>query len=224
MTTTTKMTMVVMMVMAAVVADVRGAFNEPTWGFQSYLQENFTLQCNHSDLIVTPHNHVEWILPNGDRVPRTSKKHVLSDGMRGTVTHMNLLINNVQDSDAGVYVCYVYTNIRKEALRGHLLRGLNLGGPMYREPFEEYRDNLMVGGLAAVVLFVPLVTACFVYKFRFQTKEQKAEKRAARLEATKHRRHLENNGKGQQLSEISVTNGAGESNAAFTEEKDDTRL
>ncbi|XP_076468005.1 uncharacterized protein LOC143298882 [Babylonia areolata] len=219
--------MAAMMVLMA--GEVKGAFNEPDWGFQSYLDEDFSLRCNHSSVVVEKDNHVVWMLPSGDRVDSLDKtrKERFQLSSESGVVDMVLTIKNVQDTDSGVYLCYVYERYYTAGeKKGPLLRGLNLGGPMYREPFDKYRDNLMVGGLAAVVLFVPLVTACFVYKFRFQTKEQKAEKRAARLEATKHRRHLENNGKGQQLSDVSVTNGKGESNPAYESVQDsmDTHL
>ena len=93
---------------------------------------------------------------------------------------------------------------------------------MYREAFEEYRYNLMVGGLAAVALFVPLVTACFVYKFRYQTAEQKRAKREARVEATRHQRHLETNGKGAELSTVTEKDGLGQVNPSY--DNVDTRL
>ena len=103
---------------------------------------------------------------------------------------------------------------------GHLLRGLNIGGHKYRTAFDEYRENLMIGGIAAAALFVPLVTACFVYKYRFQTKEQKAEKRQARLDANKHQRYLESGAKGTELTEVS----AGETNTAYVNDEVKTRL
>lgn len=219
---------VTVMIVAMVLVGAMGAYNEPDWGFQSYLDEPFTLKCNHSTLIASAYNYVEWQLPSGKTLDRGSEKYELSN--EALVANMRLTIQNVQDNDSGVYLCHVYDNDLKQTKRGQLLRGLNLGGPMYRDPFDEYRNNLMVGGLAAVVLFVPLVTACFVYKFRFQTKEQKTAKRAARLEATKHQRHLENNGKGtsagEELSEVSVNGGKGEINPVYENSSDEigTRL
>ena len=32
--------------------------NEPDWGFQSYLDADYTLKCNHSQLVVQPYNFV----------------------------------------------------------------------------------------------------------------------------------------------------------------------
>ena len=99
--------------------------------------------------------------------------------------------------------------------RGQLLRGLNVGGHKYREPFEEYRENLMVGGLAALALVIPLTTACFVYKFRYQTREDRRDKHEARLHLTAHQRHLEANGKDAELSGVAVKGGGeGEYNLA----------
>ncbi|KAL8598725.1 hypothetical protein ACOMHN_033289 [Nucella lapillus] len=209
----------VTMVVMAMVGCVRGAFNEPDWGFQSYLNESFTLICDRAQgLKVEAHNHIEWTLPNGQLVTQNTGKYVLISGLRGTVFNMQLTITNVQERDAGVYLCHVYNNIRKERKLGQLLRGLNLGGHKYREPFDEYRDHLMVGGIAAVVLFVPLVAACLIYKFRYQTQEDRAAKHAARLENTRHQRHLEAMGNGEtttELSEVSVSGGRGESNPAY---------
>lgn len=215
-------TMTVALVAAVMVVGVRGAYNEPDWGFQSYLNESFTLPCNHSTLIIEDWNYVEWTLPNKKLLVSGTTKYVLSG--QGNITNMYLTITDVQTSDTGVYVCHVYTDFNKGTYRGQLLRGLNLGGHKYREPFDEYRNNLMVAGLAALVLFVPLVTACFVYKFRYQTKDQRAGKHAARLEATKHQRHLEAKGKGAELSEVAVADGKGEINAAYDNNVAGTRL
>ena len=110
---------------------------------------------------------------------------------------------------------------------GQLLRGLNVGGHKYREPFEEYRYNLMVGGLAALALFLPFLTICFVYKFRYQTDEQKRSKREARLEANRHQRHLDANGKGAELTTVSEKDGLqGETNPSYDNgsEQTNTRL
>ena len=98
---------------------------------------------------------------------------------------------------------------------------------MYREPFDEYRYNLMVGGLAALALFLPSLTICFVYKFRYQTDEQKRSKREARLEATRHQRYLEANGKGAELTTVSEKDGQqGETNPSYENgsEQTNTRL
>ncbi|KAK7496565.1 hypothetical protein BaRGS_00012217 [Batillaria attramentaria] len=150
------------------VSGVSGEAREPDWGFQSYLDEDYTLSCNHTSLMPDPYNAVKWELPDGALMDRGTEKYMLSNG--DTVINMHLTIKNVQEMDKGVYMCHVYQtyNMAQREYRGRLLRGLNIGGHKYRDPFDEYRYNLMVGGLAAVALFVPLVTVCFVYKFRFQ--------------------------------------------------------
>ena len=35
--------------------------NEPDWGFQSYLDADYTLKCNHSELVVQPYNFVRSV-------------------------------------------------------------------------------------------------------------------------------------------------------------------
>ncbi|KAL8598726.1 hypothetical protein ACOMHN_033290 [Nucella lapillus] len=203
---------VAVLVLVGAVVGVRGAYNEPDWGFQSYLNEPFTLTCNHSSLMAVSGNYIEWELPHGEMLTRGTNKHVLSSQSGLVVANMHLTVNDIQTSDTGVYVCHIYENYLKLTKRGQLLRGLNLGGHKYSEPFDEYRDHLMVGGIAAVVLFVPLIAVCFIYKFRYQTNEQKTAKHVARLEATRHQRHLAANGKGAELSDVAVK---GESNLAY---------
>lgn len=202
------------------VVGIRG--DEPDWGFQSYLDEDFRLTCNHSTLLPQPRDQVSWELPNGNLLEQDTEKYTLTNGVStgaDDVVGMHLTIRNVQDADAGVYVCHVYENFQMNAYRGRLLRGLNIGGPMYRDQFDKYREHLIVAVIAAVVFFVPMVTLCFVYKFRYQTKEEKQAKYAQREEAFRHQRHLESNGPGGELS-----NSGGAVNVGFENEERNTKL
>ncbi|XP_025086464.1 uncharacterized protein LOC112559428 isoform X2 [Pomacea canaliculata] len=190
------------------------AAQEPQWGFQSYLDEDFTVVCNDSSLILEPYNFVVWETPVGDLIEiNTLDKYVVSNV--GKVINMHLTIKNVQEADKGVYLCHVYTDAQKIQKRGRMLRGLNIGGPMYREPFDEYRDHLMVGGICALILLVPLMTLCLLYKFRYQSKEVLAAKREARLMAMA-RHHQLQNGLSDQGTEFSTMSEGGEINHVYT--------
>ncbi|KAK7097365.1 uncharacterized protein [Littorina saxatilis] len=189
--------------------------NEPDWGFQSYLDADFEIPCNNSDLVVVTNNFIVWELPNGHMLDAGTDKYVLKN--YNNVAQMHLQVKNVQESDAGVYLCHVYNDFTKTQKRGKLLRGLNLGGHKFREPFEEYRYNLMVGGLAALALFVPLVTICLVYKFRYQTDQDRHEKHQARKGAFVHQRNWEANKKDAEMSAVNG-GGKGQDNPVYVNE------
>lgn len=98
---------------------------------------------------------------------------------------------------------YFFFSVNLTSKKGELiLRGLNIGGPLYLDPFDEYRDSVMIGGIAAACLFVPFAVGCLVYKYRYQSKEDRAEKKALRLKAKQRRQELEVNGKGTELPSV----------------------
>lgn len=198
------------------VAGSQGQIREPDWGFQSYLDEDYTFTCNHSSIPLQPNNNVLWELPSGGLVERNSDKYVLTDD--GSVVHLHLTIKNVKETDSGVYLCHIFENWVNR--RGRLLRGLNIGGHLYRDPFDEYRSNLMVAGIATAALLVPLMACCFIYKFRYQTTEDRAAKYAQRENAFKHQREFErSNGPEKELSDSGGVN-----NVAYENEEKSTKL
>lgn len=189
MRTTTPSLLAVMVGMALVEVHTFD-IQEGEWGFQAYLNEDYTLECNHSSLAIASDDSVSWELPNHVELTQAhmeSNKYLLHDGTTGVV-NMKLTVKAVSEKDAGVYLCHIHT--MSNTTRGFLLRGLNLAGPLYRDPFDEYRQNLMIGGIAAACLVVPLLGGCFLYKFRYQTSEQRSKKHELRKDQFKHQRYL----------------------------------
>lgn len=198
--------MMMVLVVAKAVDDVE--MNEPDWGFRSYLDEDYTLTCNHSTLMPEPDNYIVWELPESNiMLTNSNNKFTLADSaVSGSrVTNMHLTIKDVKEEDAGVYVCHVYTSYAAQSKRGQMLRGLNIGGHKYHDKWDEYKDNLVLGVIVAACLFVPLVVSCFVYKFRYQTSEQKQAKHDLRAQANQHQRYLADmKANGEELRAVST--------------------
>ncbi|XP_046553399.1 uncharacterized protein LOC124262863 [Haliotis rubra] len=150
---------------------------KPEWSYQTEIDTDIEIHCNDSDAVVQDGDMVKWHSPKGMAIMTSSDKYRLSD--TGPVRGITLTVKRVQHEDSGVYLCMVSRNmffVRK------INRAINLYQPSMRDKFDMYRNNVMVGGIAAAVFFVPLVAMCAIYKWRFKTQEDR--------DASKHAKYL----------------------------------
>lgn len=212
------MAVVVVVVMVEGVRGESSLIHQPDWGFWSYLDEDYTLHCLHSDLPLKPNNFIRWELPNGEFLDSSeNEKYELRSDPQKQVINMNLTIRNVQDADSGIYVCHVYETQTMQNKIGHVMRGLNLGVHLYRDPFDHYKHGVLVGGCAAAALLVLLSAGCLIYKFRYRTTPKQEHHHpdvSGNSQQTAASASL-GNGKETELSTVVAHDGQGELNRSF---------
>ncbi|XP_061163793.1 uncharacterized protein LOC133172950 [Saccostrea echinata] len=144
-----------------------------------------TLPCDNKDLNFTMNPSKQtgvvskyWILPTGSLVDNTSTSDMVASNVyRWTVseifTNFNLTINRVNDDDFGMYICVVvYSNSSIEIVR----RGLNLDGADFSKLEEKYKENAIIGGIAAACLFVVFSASCVIWQCRYSSREKRTQK------------------------------------------------
>lgn len=107
-----------------------------------------------------------WILPSGEIVNRTTV--MINIELSPLFENFSLMIPKVDDPDFGYYTCVIVTDdyISTKIVR----RGLNIDGPSFGDLDSKYRHNAMVGGIAAVIMFVLIGSTCLICNFRFVKK------------------------------------------------------
>ncbi|XP_041357390.1 uncharacterized protein LOC121374356 [Gigantopelta aegis] len=198
--------------------------SEPKWGYQFILGSDGQLECNDTNAMLEMGDTVTWVAPNKMMIQGTSgrndEKYEVID--KNSVRGMVLKIKKITSEDHGVYICMVKRN---SADYVRVIRALNLYEPAYSSMIDKYRNNIMVGGIAAAVLFVPLVGACLINKFRYKSEEEKDRKRHHRERAQQIQHEYQqqmDNGDGGILQRKTAPENDGFQNEAF--QTDTTRL
>ena len=196
---------------------------EPTWGFQFLTGGNGQLECNDTNAMLEVGDTVTW-MPPSKKMPivgasgLNNEKYELID--KNSVKGIVLKIKQITSADHGIYICSVK---RKNVDYLRVLRALNLYEPAYNDMLDKYRNNIMVGGIAAAVFFVPLLGICLIYRFRYKSEEDKNRKRMWREDELRvqneYQEHMENKDGGP--LEKKTTPDDGYANAAY---EDTTRL
>ncbi|XP_071087871.1 uncharacterized protein [Haliotis cracherodii] len=149
----------------------------PEWSYQTEINSDIEIHCNDTDSLVQPDDVVKWHSPKGMEIMTSSDKYHLSD--TGPVRGITLMVKKIQNEDSGVYLCMVHRN---SVFVQKINRAINLYQPTVRDKFDIYRNNVMVGGIAAAVFCVPLVLMCCIYKCRYKTGEER--------DASKHAKYM----------------------------------
>ncbi|XP_062615737.1 uncharacterized protein LOC134277421 [Saccostrea cucullata] len=144
-----------------------------------------TLPCDNKDLNFTMNPGGQsgvaskyWILPTGSLVDNTSKsdlveKNVYRWTLSENFSNFNLTINRVNDEDFGMYICVI---VFRDSTIKIVRRGLNLDGADFSKLEEKYKENAIIGGIAAACLFVVFSAACVIWQCRYSSREKRTQK------------------------------------------------
>lgn len=111
-----------------------------------------------------------WIFPNGKTYDSDSDAPICRNEKCWTMdpTGYNITLKRINDEDFGVYYCI---NVMHDNTIHVERRGLNVDGPYYGDLLEQYKENAMVGGIAAAVLFVFLAGSCLLWNCRYNKRK-----------------------------------------------------
>ena len=143
---------------------------------------NATLICDNNQLNLSLSDQAGvvskyWMLPGGSLVDNTSKSdmvelHVPRWTLSPNFANFNLTLNRVDDEDFGMYTCViVYSDGKIKTVR----RGLNVDGADFSKLLETYRENAIIGGIAAAGLFVVFSASCVIWHCRYSSRGKEKE-------------------------------------------------
>lgn len=138
------------------------------WTLQSFLGDSHDLFCDDLTTNTTAPEIGHWILPSG--IPAEADGRHYEIVTRFNIRGYILKVSNITQEMSGVYICEI-----KQAdgiTRTRVLRGLNLSGPKFRHWLDKYTTNFIRGAVAAACFFVPMLSVCFVQKYRYKAEEE----------------------------------------------------
>lgn len=146
-------------------------FSATEWSFYTYLGESFDLTCDDYETNITTSESGQWTLPSGKILVAGDIGYeiITENNIRG----YTLKINKITEEMSGVYICKILDANRN--VRTQVLRGLNISGPKYRVWTDKYTKNFVRAVIAASCFLVPMLTFCFVQKFRYRTEKEALE-------------------------------------------------
>lgn len=138
------------------------------WTLQSFLGHSHNLSCDDLTTNITAPEIGHWILPSG--VPAEEDGRHYDIVTRFNVRGYILKVTNITREMSGVYIC----EIRRAdgTTRTRVLRGLNLSGPKFHHWLDKYTTNFIRGAVAAACFLVPMLSVCFVQKYRYRAEEE----------------------------------------------------
>ena len=149
--------------------------------------DNVPMVCDDISLNLTSRhqtvNHqvksISWILPDGTTITKDSlhkpnahrPKYVFSSPKEDVpqpqadaFASYNLTVLNVDDDNFGYYTCViVHDDLSISVVRW----GLNIDGADFSELMDTYRENAIIGGIAAAGMLVLVGGACLIWNFRY---------------------------------------------------------
>lgn len=138
------------------------------WTLQSFLGHSHNLYCDDLTTNITAPEIGHWILPSG--IPAAADGRHYEIVTRFNIRGYILQVTNITREMSGVYIC----EIRRAdgTTRTRVLRGLNLSGPKFHHWLDKYTNNFIRGAVAAACLLVPMLSVCFVQKYRYRAEEE----------------------------------------------------
>ena len=123
---------------------------------------------------------LSWKLPNGNMLSGNHNDAMfeLKSGQNGIAGYV-LEIKKFKYEYSGAYICMVEDTMYNQSM--YILRGINMHDRKYASLAEKYEHNIIVAVVASVVFLVPFLGACLVYKYRWQSEEDKAARKAKKL-------------------------------------------
>lgn len=167
--------------------------NYQAWSSQSKEGVTFAMDCMPTDLgrepNVTSGHTLSWF-KKGMAGQLSSNDHYTiqeKDGIPGA----ELVFTPVTEMSAGIYFCYV-RNATDEL--GFVVKGLNIGGPLYDDNMDKYRTPVITAFISGGAVCFLVLAVCFIDRFRFLTPEQKQKKRDRKEERLAKQARLRNGG------------------------------
>ncbi|GFN88112.1 hypothetical protein PoB_001461800 [Plakobranchus ocellatus] len=162
------------------------------WSVQTYVDEKYTFFCNDtlSPVFINPDDKLTWRRHGHD-------SHIVNDDHfeLSTVTgvpNMGLTIKKITEEMEGIYFCEIHSVSGDFVAR--VVKGMNIGGHKYHDGIDKYRRKIITGVISGAAVMVLVMGVCAVNHFRFQTEEERHEKRMAKEERVQRRRELQNGG------------------------------
>lgn len=130
------------------------------------------LRCHENETVI-PNARVFWITPDASIIEQNTTDSQLPTNVikvNGTVISM-LNVTKVDDDQFGYYTCVMVSNNPVDSVT--LVRwGLNVDGADFSDLEKQYRDNAIVGAIAAAIMLVLLGGGCFIWHFRYSRRER----------------------------------------------------
>ncbi|KAK6172864.1 hypothetical protein SNE40_016437 [Patella caerulea] len=154
--------MLTQVILVAAVSLAMAASHESKMNYQVMYDTSVNLTCSeHQEDEQRPGStkNLQWILPNGDLVDKKTTNHnrvmYLQDGLL-------LHVKKVDDSDFGVYFCLIYTASENKYMV--VKKGINVDGPYWGDLMGKYRQGLIIGSVAAAIVFVLMLGICYMFE------------------------------------------------------------
>ncbi|KAK3100566.1 hypothetical protein FSP39_021872 [Pinctada imbricata] len=197
-----------------------GQENSFEWGVLALAGEKTMLTCEdgysmHMLNDSTPNIYtLSWKVPGGKILHHNHDDNMFAvkegdNGIQGFV----LEIKSFDYHYDGAYICMVEDDDRNATMS--ILRGINMYDRKYASMSEKYERNIIIAFVAtAVFLFLVLGTG-LVYKYRWQSEEDKAAEKAKRLGMTSPRANYYVNDGAEELTtktaadKVKAVNGEG---------------
>lgn len=142
---------------------------EDAWAFKVYAGERLDLDCNETRVMLAADDTISWETADGRVLSapyNDSSYELMGQGQILSIKHVDL-------SKHGLYTCVVFD--ASKVAKAHVLRGVNLSGPLFKDLRDQYRDNIIVAVIASVVFVVPMTGMCAIQKFRYKKKDTMKE-------------------------------------------------
>ncbi|GFS11711.1 endonuclease-reverse transcriptase [Elysia marginata] len=143
---------------------------------------NVSMTCDHPSLNVSSASNVRdvsWVLPDGTNVDSNEdvnnklfsfSNHTYDSGK--TLDLYNLTAKKIDDDMFGYYHCVVqYTTSEVAVIRW----GLNVNGADFSDLLDDYRENAVIGGIAAASVLLVIGGCCLFWNSRYSKRQEERE-------------------------------------------------
>ncbi|ESP02195.1 hypothetical protein LOTGIDRAFT_230581 [Lottia gigantea] len=137
------------------------AQDDTEWKYKVEYDTPFNITCTYGKMgmMSSATKTMRWILPNGDMVAGMSSQHERVElHMDGTL----LRLKHVDDQDFGNYFCLIYD--QKIGEYSVVKKGINVDGPYWGDLTGKYRDGIIIGSIAAAIVFVLMIGICYLFE------------------------------------------------------------
>merc|ERR1719483_673919 len=118
----------------------------------------------------------------------TGDGHIVISNTTNGNTNCRMELTPVMEGDAGIYTCKV-TNATTAEMRGEVIKGLNIAGPLYSSSLDKYETNIITAFITGAGVCFLVCACCFIDHFRYRTpaQKQKIENRKQERQAKQDR-------------------------------------
>lgn len=150
---------------------------------------SLSMVCTDNDTNIPSNTIIYWITNNVVVISNNTPEQELPDRLQISTNGNALNISKIDDNQFGYYTCVmVFPNRTIDVRRW----GVNIDGADFSDLEKEYRNNAIVGGIAAAVMVVMFGGGCLVWHFRYRKRSKEIHKEGIEEEPGKSEKKYDN--------------------------------